>query len=125
MKEWIARRSLVNLELRRSCCLQDTNSPATLLGVLAAAREAGAAFTSVVGVRPTGWTHTNARKGKGGGGAAGDKAGGVQSSIATIPAAAAAATATAGRAGGGGGEGQRRELCRRRQQRVRRQPRGD
>lgn len=43
--------------------LQVTNSPATLLDVLAESRAAGAPFTSVVGVRPTGWTHTNARKG--------------------------------------------------------------
>lgn len=87
----------------RAVPLQDTNSPATLLGVLAAAREAGAAFTSVVGVRPTGWTHTNARRGKGGG--AGDKAGGVQSSIATIPAAGGAGGAgeKGNPAGGGGG----------------------
>lgn len=63
----------------RAVPLQDTNSPATLLGVLAEARAGGAPFTSVVGVRPTGWTHTNARKG------AGDKAGGVQSSIAVRP----------------------------------------
>lgn len=67
----------------RAVPLQDTNSPATLLGVLADARAGGAAFTSVVGVRPTGWTHTNARKG---GGGVGDKAGGVQSSIAVVPA---------------------------------------
>ncbi|CAM9394798.1 unnamed protein product, partial [Scytosiphon promiscuus] len=65
----------------RAAPLQDTNSPATLLGVLAEARAGGAPFTSVVGVRPTGWTHTNARKGTGGG----DKAGGVQSSIAGRP----------------------------------------
>lgn len=71
----------------RAVPLQDTNSPATLLGVLADARAGGAPFTSVVGVRPTGWTHTNARKG------AGDKAGGVQSSIAVMPAG-----------GGGGGQ---------------------
>lgn len=63
----------------RAVPLQDTNSPAALLGVLADARAGGAPFTSVVGVRPTGWTHTNARKG------AGDKAGGVQSSIAVLP----------------------------------------
>lgn len=67
----------------RAVPLQDTNSPAALLGVLADARAGGAAFTTVVGVRPTGWTHTNARKG---GGGAGDKAGGVQSSIAVVPA---------------------------------------
>eukprot|EP00903_Cladosiphon_okamuranus_P007136 g6931.t1 len=72
----------------RAVPLQDTNSPATLLGVLAEARAGGAPFTSVVGVRPTGWTHMNARKG------AWDKAGGVQSSIAVMPA-------------GGGGAGQK------------------
>lgn len=64
----------------RAVPLQDTNSPATLLGVLAEARAGGAPFTSVVGVRPTGWTHTNARKGAGG------TSGGVQSSIALLPA---------------------------------------
>lgn len=83
----------------RAVPLQDTNSPVALLGVLADARAAGAPFTSVVGVRPTGWTHTNARKGAAGG--AGDKAGGgggggVQASIAGIP-----------ESGGGGGRGQR------------------
>ncbi|CAM9656843.1 unnamed protein product [Ectocarpus sp. 6 AP-2014] len=64
----------------------DTNSPATLREVLAKARAGGAPFTSVVGVRPTGWTHTNARKGGGGGG----KAGGIQSSIGGRSASAAA-----------------------------------
>lgn len=63
----------------RAVPLQDTNSPATLLGVLAEARAGGAPFTSVVGVRPTGWTHTNVRSGGGGAG------GGVQSSIAERP----------------------------------------
>lgn len=47
----------------RAVPLQDTNSPTTLLSVLAQAKAAGAPFTSVVGVRPTGWTHTNPRKG--------------------------------------------------------------
>ncbi|CAM9735707.1 unnamed protein product [Ectocarpus sp. 12 AP-2014] len=64
----------------------DTNSPVTLREVLAKARAGGAPFTSVVGVRPTGWTHTNVRKGGGGGG----KAGGIQSSIGGRAASAAA-----------------------------------
>lgn len=49
----------------RAVPLQDTNSPKTLLAVLAEAKASGAPFTSVVGVRPTGWTHTNAPKGRG------------------------------------------------------------
>ncbi|CAM9902521.1 unnamed protein product [Ectocarpus sp. 13 AM-2016] len=64
----------------------DTNSPVTLREVLAKARADGAPFTSVVGVRPTGWTHTNVRKGGEGGG----KAGGIQSSIGGRAASAAA-----------------------------------
>lgn len=47
----------------RAVPLQDTNSPTTLQGVLAEAKASGAPFTSVVGIRPTGWAHTNIRKG--------------------------------------------------------------
>lgn len=70
----------------RAVPLQDTNSPATLREVLAKSRAGGAPFTSVVGVRPTGWTHTNVRKV----GAGGGKAGGIQSSIGGRSASAAA-----------------------------------
>lgn len=42
--------------------LQVLHTPATLLGALAEAQAAGAPFTSVVGVRPTGWTHHNTAK---------------------------------------------------------------
>lgn len=97
----------------RAVPLQDTNSPATLLGVLAEARAGGAPFTSVVGVRPTGWTHTNVRNAGGGAGGGG---GGVQSSIAgralpsgssTGAAAVTPGVAGAAAAGGGGGGGGR------------------
>ena len=49
----------------RAVPLQVTNSPTVLRGALTEARASGAPFTSVVGVRPTGWTHTNARKSSG------------------------------------------------------------
>lgn len=49
----------------RAVALQVTNSPSALRDVLAEARASGAPFTSVVGVRPTGWTHTNGSKGGG------------------------------------------------------------
>lgn len=49
----------------RAVALQVTNSPSALRDVLAEARASGAPFTSVVGVRPTGWAHTNGGKGGG------------------------------------------------------------
>lgn len=49
----------------RAAALQITNSPSALRAVLAEARASGAPFTTVVGVRPTGWTHTNGSKGGG------------------------------------------------------------
>lgn len=44
----------------RAVPLNETNSPKSLLHFLEEAKASGAPFTSVVGVRPTGWTHTNA-----------------------------------------------------------------
>lgn len=46
----------------RAVPLQVLHTPAALLGALAEAKAAGAPFTSVVGVRPTGWTHHNSAK---------------------------------------------------------------
>lgn len=43
----------------RAVPLNETNSPKSLQRFLEEARTSGAPFTSVVGVRPTGWTHAN------------------------------------------------------------------
>ncbi|CAM9368639.1 unnamed protein product, partial [Choristocarpus tenellus] len=52
--------------------MSDT-SPDALLAALTAARAQGAPFTSVCGVRPTGWTHTNNRPRAGAGAGTGAK----------------------------------------------------
>lgn len=46
----------------RAVFLHASKSSTALLTALAEARAAGAPFTSVVGVRPTGWTHSNTAK---------------------------------------------------------------
>lgn len=46
----------------RAVPLQVLHTPTALLGALAEAQASGAPFTSVVGIRPTGWTHHNSAK---------------------------------------------------------------